>query len=444
MNDFKNLNLLYESSVNSKLLTEDEKYIEQIILEVADEDLDAAADEKAEEGMFSKGIKQGIINLAWYLAKVVDPSGVLSWGDLGKAISGWMAKPSVLNALWVVFGVYCVIPSFVPTAAAAAAAGAAGGLAAPVTGVAGGGLTYAIWTSIKAIAKLGPRFVLRLPGGKKVVKSLLRVVKKGVQNPTAGTMAYNLLRQAGLPKRTLDEIGKAFSKLKIKFPPTKTKMVARGVQGGVEMSKSAAKDINKATASSGYAVGQNQMITPPDQTQAQAQADAQQAAGVTPIEAPMAPTYSFGGKALTPAQAAALGPFATPMMGNQPGQMIPQNVPQGATPRQPFGREGMAPQEYMKPDNFNNPPTGFFGQQNYNNYAQNPYGYQQPSGVAGMIGNTGNALGGMIGSMGSMAGMMAGSPVAAIANMAGGLLGIIPGMGTVGQPTGMGPYMQGI
>ena len=87
MNDIKNLNLLYESTVNNRLLTEDEKYIEQIVLEVTDEDLDAAAAGKDEEGMFSKGIKQGLINLAWYIAKVVDPTGVLSWPDFGKAIS---------------------------------------------------------------------------------------------------------------------------------------------------------------------------------------------------------------------------------------------------------------------------------------------------------------------------------------------------------------------
>lgn len=441
MNDVKNLNLLYESSVDSRLLVEDEEYIKSIILEATDEELDT---EEKEEGMFSKGIKQGLKNLAWYIAKVVDPTGVLSWPDFGKAISRWMENKTYLNALWVLFGLYCIIPSFVPTAAAAVTTGAAGGIAAPVTGAVGGTLTYTIWTIIKGIAKLGPRFVLRLPGGRKVIKKVLSFVRKGIQNPTAGTMAFNLLRKAGFPKKTIDEVSNALSKLKIKFPPTKTKMVARGIQGGVEMGRSAAKDISKAAAGGGYAMDQGQMITPPGQTQAQAQADAEQAAGVTPIETPMPMTYTFGGRALTPAQAAALGPFATPAMGSQPGQMIPQNVPQGATPQQPFGREGMAPQEYMRPDRFNNPPTGFFGQQNYGNYAQNPYGYQQPSGVAGMIGNTGNTLGGMIGGMGSMAGMMAGSPVAALANMAGGLLGMIPGMGSVGQPGGGIPYGQGI
>lgn len=448
MNDVKNLNLLYESTVNDRLLTEDEEYLKNIILEVTDEDLDDSGGGE-EEGMFSKGVKQGLKNLAWFVAKVVDPTGLLSWPDLYKAITRFVERKTVLNAIWVLFAGYCIIPSLAPTVAAGAVTGAAGGPAAPVTGAAGGGLTYAIWTVIKGIAKMGPRFVMRLPGGKQLIKKVVKIVRKGLNNPTNGTMLYNIIRKAGVPKRTIDDVSQAFKKLKITWPPTKAQMVARSVQGGTEMARSAAADVNKWAAGQPAVGGTTgNMITTPGQTQAQAQADAEQAAGVAPIEAPMAPTYTFGGKALTPAQAAALGPFATPQMGAQPGQMIPQNVPQGATPQQPFGREGMAPQEYMRPDRFNNPPfsrpSSAYGQPYYGDYAQNPYGFQQPSGIAGMIGGTGNALGGMLGNMGNMAGMMAGSPVAAIANMAGGLLGMIPGMGTVGQPANMFPYGQGV
>lgn len=144
--------------------------------------------------------------------------------------------------------------------------------------------------------------------------------------------------------------------------------------------------------------------------------------GLTPLQAPEPTVYTFGGKVLTPAQAAALGSFATPTRFNsqtqkweeiknivRPGQQImnpdgstpdevnatpavpydknsrfneigdtpeigargeeqslktgrivTQNIPQGATAKNPLGREGMTAGEYTKPDKFNNPPTVTF------------------------------------------------------------------------------------
>lgn len=142
-----------------------------------------------------------------------------------------------------------------------------------------------------------------------------------------------------------------------------------------------------------------------------------QDAGLAPLQSPSPTIYTFGGKVLTPAQAAALGTFATPARYNyqtqkweevknviQPGQQIKdgqivqqppvqatqvipadqdsrfnelgtptlsgpstmkpgrivfQNIPQGATQKNPLGREGMSETEYTKKDKFNNPPTTF-------------------------------------------------------------------------------------
>jgi len=144
--------------------------------------------------------------------------------------------------------------------------------------------------------------------------------------------------------------------------------------------------------------------------------------GLTPLQAPEPTVYTFGGKVLTPAQAAALGSFATPTrfnsqtqkweeiknivrpgqqimnpdgstpdevnatpavpydknsrfneLGDTPeigargeeqslktGRIVTQNIPQGATAKNPLGREGMTAGEYTKPDKFNNPPTVTF------------------------------------------------------------------------------------
>lgn len=143
--------------------------------------------------------------------------------------------------------------------------------------------------------------------------------------------------------------------------------------------------------------------------------------GLVPLQAPEPTVYTYGGKVLTPAQAAALGSFATPARYNsqtkkweeiknviRPGQQImnpdgsspeevnatsvvpydkeskfnelegapeigakdkeqslrtgrivTQNIPQGATEKNPLGREGMSASEYTKPDKFNNPPMTF-------------------------------------------------------------------------------------
>ena len=222
---------------------------------------------------------------------------------------------------------------------------------------------------------------------------------------------------------------------------------ARGVKAGAEGVKAATAAVNKAVGDAKETQAQapqpgQETVTYTDprtgkqiQTTPQALSDV----GVTPIEGPQqAAVPTFGGRVLTPAQANALGMFATPYVpGKRPGTISPQNIPQGATQENPFGREGMAPQQYMNPDRFNNPPNFFnrpqtynYGtqQQQYGSYGQqNPYdqqyGYQQ---------NPASLISGMIG------GGMSGSPAAGLMGLASGLMGLLPGIG--GQ--GMGAMMS--
>lgn len=468
------------------------------------------SEEKKESSLLSK--------VAWYIAEIVDPTGILSWDDLGLAINRFKKDPDMWTAGGVVLALYCCIPSIAPVAAAAATGAATGAAAGAATGgavgalgagvgaapgagigagigagggaLASGGTAYFIWSIAKGIAKIGPR-VFKIPGAKKAFRKVLDSVKEAFKNSgviKAGQSLLDTLASKGIiSKEKYETIKTAFEKLEIKWPftwrpalPSWRKGAARGMQGAYNRTMQTKEELfgqqgsykqyapstttpmipgAAGAAATGTAASTSSQGNPYDTVTVQGPRGpiqttrmAAQQAGLTPIEdtdlGSQQPQvmYSFGGRLLTPAQAAALGPLAQPVVRTGRGEVVPLNVPQGATPQQPMGREGSTPQQYMRPDRFNNPPTSFFGNQPmYGTYAQSPYGYQQPSGIAGAIGNTGDMMGSLLGGMGAMTGQMAGTPVAALANMAGGLLGILPGMGSVGSTQmGMLPYMQGV
>jgi hypothetical protein len=65
----------------------------------------------------------------WFVAQVIDPTGVLSYGDLIKQAQKWNNDPSYINTILLGICIYCALPNF--------------GLAAAVAG----GIT---WSAIKA------------------------------------------------------------------------------------------------------------------------------------------------------------------------------------------------------------------------------------------------------------------------------------------------------
>lgn len=468
---------------------------------------------KDEQSMLSKA--------AWYIAEIIDPTGVLSWDDLAVAVKRFKDEPGFWLGVAVVLAFYTCIPSIAPVAAAAAAGAGAGaatgaavgagvgavggvgvgaapgaaagaGIGAGTGGLVAGGSAYTIWTIAKGVAKLGPK-ALKIPGIKKIIGKVLDSVKGAFAMPGVQKAGQNLIdglvAKGIIKKETFDTIAKAFKEVKIKWPfqwrpalPTKKKGFARGVQAGMNSFYKTKEDLfgqdgklkqyapvpgqpiipgsAGAGASAGAATGAGnpyEIITVQGpQGPIQTTRRAAQQAGLTPIEnaelgsqQKEQPMYSFGGRLLTPQQAAALGPLAQPVTRGANGQVVPQNVPQGATQQNPGGREMQLPSQYMRPDNFNNPPTSFlnnpFGQQ-AGQYAQG--GYPQYGGMAGGVAGMGNILGGLIQNIGMLTGQMAGTPVAGIGNIAGGLLNILPGLGgnMGGMPMpGMGfPGMGGV
>lgn len=472
---------------------------------------------KDEQSMLSK--------VAWYIAEIIDPTGILSWDDLGVAVKRFKDEPGFWHAVGVALAFYTCIPSIAPVAAAAATGagagaatgaavgagvGAVGGLGAGAApgaaagagvGAAGGGLAaggsaYAIWTIAKGVAKLGDK-IRRIPGIKKVITKVLDSVKGAFAMPgvqKAGQeLIDTLVSKNIIKKETFDTIAKAFKEVKIKWPfsfrpalPSMRKGAIRGVQGGINRgfetkenlfaqngklkqyaptpgqplipgSVGAAAGAGTGAAAAAGSSNPYEVITVQGpQGPIQTTRRAAQQAGLTPIEdtdigsqQKQQPMYAFGGRLLTPQQAAALGPLAQPVTRGATGEVVPQNVPQGATQQNPGGREFQSPSQYMRPDNFNNPPTSFFNNpynQQTGQYAQG--GYPQYGGVAGGVAGMGNIIGGLLQNVGMLTGQMAGTPVAGIGNMAGGLLSILPGLGgnMGGMPMpGMGfPGMGGI
>lgn len=416
-------------------------------------------------------------NWLYTIAQVVDPTGVLSYGDLIKATQAAATNPSAVNMILWALAAFAAMPNL-------------GLLAAGVGGVP--------WAAAKAAAKgaaKNPKLLekaglsvvglLRKEPGKTALNNL--VTKMVGEKAITGTQAKALMgtiekgagfrltkadigalekgaKGAGTYVKTAPEIaaagsnvagnifkqaGKAAVKQATLQKGTKLKTAARlvpAIGGAYNSTMGSINNWAKGQTGGGAEGGDpnapqtepgEEVVTytdPKTGKQIQTTRQALQDAGIAPLEPPQQPVYSFRGRTLTPAQAAALGQFATPRVPGLPGQrgtpgtLMPQNIPQGATQQNPFGREGMAPQQFMKPDNFNNPPNFFNRPQTYNqNQNGNQYG-EQPGG---------NIFSGLTS-------QMAGTPAAGIANLASGLMGVLPGLAGGGGGASMGMNLLGM
>ncbi|NBO99138.1 MAG: hypothetical protein EBU90_03290 [Proteobacteria bacterium] len=379
-----------------------------------------------------------------FIFKIFDPTGILSWPDFAKALERWHEEPNKWNFACLIAAIFCIVPTFAIDAAVAAATAATvvGAPAAPATAL-GTHLTVSI---LKGCAKLGAKFLKYLPKGAQIAAAIQKY-GIAVLKQSSGAVISVLqkgIQQGHIPAKLLPALNKLFRRLQ--FP-------TRALQGIFNMGTDTAYKLagaagTAAGAGGGETPGETPESTPaapgeekipyqlPDGRILWTTAAAVQSQGLNPPEQPQGePVYNVGGQPMTQSQAQATGPYYTavpPTYGRTRGEYIPRNVQQGATTNS-FGRPFMSPAEYMRPDNFNNPPN--LGPQSFyrspNNY--NPYGYNQGYGPAGALANIGNLLGGTLANMGVLAGQMAGTPVAGVANMAGGLLSILPGMGAPGM-----------
>lgn len=123
--------------------------------------------------------KQQVINedageFLGFLAKVIDPTGVLSWPDFFKAVANFNKDSSIINLGIMVLSFFCALPNF-------------GLLALGAGGVAWGGAKAAARAAIKA----GPHAILpatnnmlkilgKVPGGRGMAeKALLKLKDSG-------------------------------------------------------------------------------------------------------------------------------------------------------------------------------------------------------------------------------------------------------------------------
>lgn len=418
---------------------------------------------------------------AWTAAKILDPTGVLSYADLGRAAMHMGQDFGPGSATLFILALFGALPNF---------------------GVLAGGVGAVPWAAAKAaakgaaknpklLAKAGEKVLLALsktPGAPVAAEKLLaKLESQGVINATQKTLVSNSVKQGKLTlsgvrnkdlgiaapkgsnatsfaKATPKNIEKAFSGLDDTSKLTgAAKKSAVGGYGRAQLGArlvprvgdtynyTTGKINNWAKGQTGGGTGEGdpnapqtepgeEVVTytdPKTGKQIQTTRQALQDAGIAPLQQPQQPVATFDGRALTPAQATALGQFAT--YGNVPGfsaqaprqrvgTLAPQNIPQGATQQNPFGRENMAPQQYMKPDNFNNPPNFFNRPQSYNqNQNGNQYGDQA----------SGNIFSGLTS-------QMAGTPAAGIANLASGLMGVLPGLAGGGGGASMGMNLLGM
>ena len=402
---------------------------------------------------------------AWTAAKILDPTGVLSWADLARAAMHMGQDFGPGSVTLFILALFAALPNF---------------------GVLAGGVGAIPWAAAKAaargaaknpklLAKAGEKVLLALsktPGAPAAAEKLLaKLESQGVINATQKTLVSNSVKQGKLTlsgvrnkdlgiaapkgsnatsfaKNTPKNIEKAFSGLS--KTDKLTSAAAKSAVSKYGIAQLGARAVPRIGDVYNYTTGKinnwakdqtsggdtnapqtepgEEIVTytdPRTGKQIQTTRQALQDAGIAPLEQPQQPVYTFGGRALTPAQAAALGQFATPRIPGQPGRrgtpgtLMPQNVPQGATQENPFGRQNMAPQQFMRPDNFNNPPNFFSRPQTYNPNNQNQYGNQYGNPNDNQYG--GNVFGGITN-------QMAGTPAAGMANLASGLIGVLPGL----------------
>ena len=393
-----------------------------------------------------------------FIAKVIDPTGILSWGDLKKAIQeadySNTAK-TFLSSLRILLTLYNCIPNFGlligAGAGAVAGAPALGVGAAPgaaVGGVGGG----SIWAGIKAIAKIlaspmalkaagkYPKFmkVMQTVGAK--ASSFLRngMFGETIQKALADAQTKGVLTQAevqGVQKviqffaggLTVGKGGLKVGPGNVLTAPALKKATRTGISGVNYLTPKLADTSTTPTISApaqtpaqkqqtDMAVGRTTALPggPTDTTPvAEPEPANPEDLATTAPQGPAIYRYDRATGRFVPTQTqrefGTTGGYGYRMIPGErkpTGVMSPANVPQGYTPQSPYGREGMSPYQIYKPNTFQYGPTSFIG---------------APTGGVGQIAN-------LLGMGTQLAGSMGNSPVAGFANLATGLLGLLPGL----------------
>lgn len=413
----------------------------------------------------------GWAHAGWEVFKFLEPTGLASVPDLITAFNDWAGdRNSPLKITFLILSILAVLP-----VAKYVGKSASKSLRAAITGLAKGGkaedATKALAKANEDVSKVAAELAEKFDSAKfraaiEKIPMIPQNVKQAMSS-NADDLFTKINSFAKTPNLlTTKELGTAIGSGPLQAYKTMGKgakgsmYAARAIKGGTEAVKAGVSSVNKAVADAktGQA-GQSGPITAPGEEvvtytdpktgkQVQTTRKALQDAGILPLEQPY-PSMStpavpsFMGRQLTPAQAQALGMFATPYIPGpqgRPGTISPQNVPQGATQENPLGRERMAPQEYMRPDNFNNPPSFFNRPQTYNYGTQQPNPYYQYSGQ--QYGGQPNPMA-MVSGM--ISGGMSGSPAQGLIGLASGLMGLLPGIGGGAgmNPMGMLPGLMG-
>ena len=397
------------------------------------------------------------INEGWAveILKFADPTGILSIPDLVRAIGDYVNDRTVWKLIWLILCILAVLPvlKYIGKSLMGGLKLIKAGKASPKIVM---GVEKSLSKAVNGILKNQSK-ITNLLTKAKIPKASINIVFSGLKSfksssflksvTTAAKGIEQTVRTSSLrgslgtayTARAVKGLGytgkEAASEVKQKLEPYKIPPGERLTSGGYTPTAAT----QTAQASTETQQEPEELLTytdPRTGRQFQGTASELRSVGLLPIENPPQQSYPFSntGIQLTPAQQQAIGGFIPRGGAQRTGQMIPQNVPQGATQQNPFGREGMSPSEYMTPDNFNNPPYQQYQipnqQQNYNN---------QQYGLGNLVGDVGNTVAGTVGGIGAMAGQLAATPIAGLTNLASGLLGLIPG---IGGTTGLGNQPQ--
>jgi hypothetical protein len=390
-----------------------------------------------------------------FIAKVIDPTGVLSWGDLKQA---WNERDyssttkTFLSNLRILLTLYSCVPNLGLIIGAGGGAGVgalAGGVGAAPGAVIGGGAGGTIWTGFKAVAKVlaspvalkaamkYPKFMKAMQAVGAKASSFLRngVFGDAIQKALADAQAKNILTTAevaGIQKAIQFFAGglgmRGLGTGNVLTAP-KLKIATRALDTQYNVAKSALGGPGSTEVPE--IKSPLKTITP----EKQRELDLATGKAPLPVPEPAGPTITHvltwddngnlvpSKQPLTQRQFNAMGGVGQQRMstGETLPVMSPANVPQGATQDNRMGREGMSPYQLRRPDNFNR-SLNIFGA------PQSSYG--QPAG-GDLVGTLLQPLLGIAGNAGNFSIGAQLSPVNNFAGFAGSLINILPGLGAI-------------
>lgn len=144
-------------------------------------------------------VSEGIVDTAYFLLQVIDPTGLLSWKDAGVAIESYEKDSSAINLCLMILAIFCALPNL-------------GILAAGYGGIGWAGVKAAAKSAIKAAAT-SPSSVIsltnsilkninKIPGMREaLLRSLNKLKNKNVLSPNAFDDVY-----AAISKGKIDNI----------------------------------------------------------------------------------------------------------------------------------------------------------------------------------------------------------------------------------------------